>query len=156
MIATFDGIQSSGTVVSHKTGATAQVSPTFASRFQGYIDDLEAAGATIRFMGGFRRGACSSGHQHPCGTALDVCQYGRDVVDARCNLPPRLALVTIAERHGLTEGGRWLNGDRGHAQIEPGGSDRRLAFTYVAPQQGRYGRRRYAALNEPITPQNYQ
>ncbi len=105
-----------GVVRSHKTGAHARVSPRYAARFQAYINDLEAAGAKILFMGGYRHGHCSSRHMHPCGRALDVCQYRRGVVDRRCHLPGRAAIAEIAERHGLFEGGQWCNSDYGHAQ----------------------------------------
>lgn len=106
-----------GIVVSHKTGATARVGTQYASRFQSYVDDLEERGATVKFMGGIRRGHCWSGGLHPCGRALDVCQLSRGRVDHRCNLPARHELGVIAAAHGLYEGGRWANSDYGHAQV---------------------------------------
>lgn len=107
----------SGVVRSRKTGATARVSPQYFGLFQAYVDDLEAAGAVVRFMGGYRPGRCWSGGMHPCGKALDVCQYARGVVDRRCNLPDEPVMAKIAERNGLFEGGLWCHGDRGHAQV---------------------------------------
>lgn len=104
-------------VVSHKTGARTSVSAEHVAKFQAYVDDLEAGGATIKFMGGIRRGHCSSRHMHPCGRAIDVCQLRRGVVDRSCNLPDRAAIAAIAARHGLVEGGRWRNSDYGHAQV---------------------------------------
>src|SRR5262245_48456201 len=65
------------TVISHKTGATARVGSAYAAQFQSYINDIEARGGTVYFMGGMRRGKCWSGGMHPCGRALDVCQTGR-------------------------------------------------------------------------------
>lgn len=107
-----------GVVRSAKTGATARVAPRHAATFQAYINDLEQNyGATVRFMGGIRKGRCWSGGRHPCGAALDVCQLSRGVVDKRCGLPSRTTLASIAERHGLFEGGRWCNSDYGHAQV---------------------------------------
>lgn len=106
-----------GLVRSKKTGATARVAPQYAGLFQSYINDLEAAGASVRFMGGYRPGRCWSGGMHPCGKALDVCQYARGVVDRRCNLPVESIMAKIAERNGLFEGGLWCSGDRGHAQV---------------------------------------
>src|SRR5260221_5628467 len=106
-----------GVVRSAKTGATAQVAPVYAGKFQSYIDELEAGGATIRFMGGYRKGKCWSGGLHPCGKALDVCQLARGRVDARCHLPNRSAIAAIAQRHGLFEGGQWCSSDYGHAQV---------------------------------------
>lgn len=106
-----------GLVVSHKTGATAHVSPKYAAQFQAYIDDLESGGAVVRFIGGYRRGHCWSGGLHPCGKALDVCQLSRGRVDPRCHLPGRTQIAAIAERHGLFEGGQWCSSDYGHAQV---------------------------------------
>jgi hypothetical protein len=106
-----------GIVVSHKTGAHARVGVQYASGFQSYIDAIEATGATVRFMGGIRRGHCWSGGMHPCGKALDVCQTGRGRVDPRCHLPSRHELARIASAHGLFEGGQWCHSDYGHAQV---------------------------------------
>lgn len=106
-----------GVVRSAKTGATARVAPQFAAKFQGYIDAIEAQGASVRFMGGIRRGKCWSGSMHPCGRALDVCQLGRGRVDPRCHLPSRYELGRIAAAHGLFEGGQWCHSDYGHAQV---------------------------------------
>lgn len=108
----------SGIVRSSKTGAIARVAPRYAAVFQAYIDDLEAGGATVRFMGGYRPGPCASWSEHPCGKALDVCQLARGVVDSRCHLPSRTVMIEIANRHGLQEGGEWCNNDKGHAQID--------------------------------------
>ena len=105
------------TIRSRQTGATARVDSRYAAEFQSYIDDLEAHGAVIRFMGGFRHGHCASASLHPCGRALDVCQLARGRVDSRCHLPRSAALAAIADRHGLFEGGRWCNSDYGHAQV---------------------------------------
>lgn len=112
-----NGNTAGGVVRSHKTGALARVGFAFAPRFQAYIDDLESAGATVRFMGGIRRGRCSDAHQHPCGRALDVCQLSRGRVDARCHLPDPHRIAQIAARHGLFEGGQWCSQDYGHAQV---------------------------------------
>ncbi len=108
-----------GIVRSHKTGATARVSPQYSHLFQAYINDLESAGASIYYMGGYRRGPCSARSMHPCGKALDVCQDARDRVSGHknCHLPGRQQLAAIAARHGLFEGGQWCHGDMGHAQV---------------------------------------
>jgi hypothetical protein len=105
------------TITSHKTGARANVGSQHAAAFQAYINDLEASGARVRFMGGIRPGRCSSRHMHPCGRALDVCQLSRGVVDHRCNLPGPSQMAAIAARHGLFEGGQWCHSDYGHAQV---------------------------------------
>lgn len=110
-----------GVVRSGKTGATARVAARHVRVFQAYINDVEAAGARILFMGGIRHGHCRAGSQHPCGMAIDLCQIRRAVVDRRCRLPGPSALIEIATRHGLTEGAQWCNSDYGHAQVQPTG-----------------------------------
>jgi len=112
-----NGNTAPGVVVSHKTGATARVAIAHVAKFQAYIDAIEAQGASVRFMGGIRRGHCWSGGMHPCGRALDVCQTGRGRVDPRCHLPSRHELARIAAAHGLFEGGQWCNSDYGHVQV---------------------------------------
>lgn len=110
-----------GLVISHKTGAKAHVSPKYAAAFQAFINDLENNhGSTIKFMGGYRKGPCHQGSKHPCGMALDYCQYARGIVDQRCNLPGRVIVAQVAKAHGLFEGGQWCNSDYGH--VEAGGS----------------------------------
>ena len=106
-----------GLVVSKKTGATAHVAARYAAKFQAYVDDLEAGGAVVRFMGGIRRGHCWAGSLHPCGMALDVCQLARGRVDWRCHLPSRHAVAQMASAHGLFEGGQWCSSDYGHVQV---------------------------------------
>lgn len=106
--------------VRSSAGAHATVSSSYAGAFQAYINDLEANGARILFMGGNRAGYCSQRHKHSCGMALDVCQYSRGVVERKCNLPSRPEIARIAARHGLFEGGQWCSSDYGHA--EAGGS----------------------------------
>lgn len=106
-----------GNVISHKTGAKAVVAADYAAKFQAYIDDIENNyGATVYFMGGYRRGSCHSGSLHPCGRALDVCQLSRGAVDSRCHLPGRVTLGAVALQHGLFEGGMWCDNDYGHVQ----------------------------------------
>lgn len=117
MLATLATSAYAGNVTSKATGASATVAVAHASKFQAYIDDLEANGAKVYFMGGVRRGKCWSGGMHPCGRALDVCQLKRGVVAAKCHLPSREQIATIAARHGLFEGGQWCHSDYGHAQV---------------------------------------
>lgn len=107
-----------GIIRSAKTGATARVASRYSAKFQAYLNDVEAAGGRITFMGGIRPGPCAIPRsKHPCGMALDLCQFGRGVVDRKCELPRESTLAEIAERHGLVEGGVWCHGDRGHAEI---------------------------------------
>lgn len=92
-----------GLIVSSKTGARARVGAAYAWRFQAYIDDLENNfGARVLFMGGIRSDRCSIYSEHPCGKALYVCQLRRVVVDSRCHLPSRATLADVAASHGVT------------------------------------------------------
>lgn len=105
---------------SGKTGVTTTVAPQYRAQFQGYIDAIEAAGATIYYMGGYRRGKCSiPRHKHPCGMAIDICQDRRGHVSGarNCNLPKPAQLAAIAAAHGLLEGGVWCRSDYGHAEV---------------------------------------
>lgn len=115
-----------GLIKSRKTGAQAWVHPNYVQRFQDYIDDLEKRdGVEIHYMGGWRRGRCSSGSQHPCGKALDVCQDSRGRTDhlGICHLPSPAEMAAVAKLHGLYEGSRWCDQDYGHAQVDPSGGD---------------------------------
>lgn len=103
-------------VIKSSFGATAHVAAKYASKFQAYINALEARGAVIRFLGGIRGGRCGPASQHPCGAAVDVCQTARGVVDPRCRLPNRQTLIEIARSLDLFEGGEWCNSDMGHVQ----------------------------------------
>ena len=142
-----------GNVVSHKTGAHATVGVRYAAKFQAYIDRIEAAGARVLFMGGIRHGRCSSGHQHPCGMALDVCQLRRDRVDGRCGLPGRHALARIAASVGLFEGGQWCHGDYGHAQVEASAP---ACGTMMAARSHRHhGSRQITSSPQPAAPDRF-
>ena len=97
------------------TGAKATVSERAAEQFRRFIADFEAAGGRIRFMGGWRPGTCWEGGRHPCGLAIDICQYSRGVVDRRCHYPASTA--AIARKHGLLDGRVWRDQDLGHIQL---------------------------------------
>ena len=127
-------VSGAGVVRSAKTGATARVAPQHAAKFQAYIDDLEARGAAVHYMGGIRKGRCWSGGLHPCGKALDVCQDARDRVSGlkNCRLPGRAELARIAAAHGLFEGGQWCNGDMGHVQVGTSAAPCRNLYSAVA------------------------
>jgi hypothetical protein len=112
-----NGNVASAIVTSQKTGAKAVVGEKYAAQFQAYIDDLEFNGATLKDIGGNRRGHCSNRHMHSCGKALDVCQLRRGVVRSDCDLPSKTIMARIAADHGLFEGGLWCDSDYGHAQV---------------------------------------
>ena len=139
----YDANGNRGLVISRKTGARAYVSPRYRAEFQAYVNDLEAHGARVKFMGGYRRGHCSPRHMHPCGKALDVCQLSRGRVDPSCHLPGRSRIAAIANRHGLFEGGEWCHSDYGHAQA--GVSAPACGSTLMARRRHWHGHRRRVA-----------
>ena len=117
------GEMGSGIVRSLKTGVIAHVAAQYAGKFQGLLNDLESAGATIYYMGGIRPGRCSLGSQHPCGWALDICQdYRGHVSGARdCHLPHPAEFHAMVRAHGLYDGSVWCHGDFGHVQVKDSG-----------------------------------
>ena len=68
------------TRVRSKSGSSAEVALALATRFQGFIDDLEATGYNIKEMGGFRPDGPPGGnvdgkgpqYAHPYGAAIDI------------------------------------------------------------------------------------
>lgn len=112
-----------GIVRSLKTGVIAHVAAQYAGKFQGLLNDLESAGATIYYMGGIRPGRCSLGSQHPCGWAIDICQDYRGHVSGSkdCNLPKPAKFHEIVRAHGLYDGSVWCSTDYGHVQAKDSG-----------------------------------
>jgi hypothetical protein len=143
--------------ITSAAGAKATVSSKYAAQFQALIRDLEAAGSSIKFMGGYRPGVCAQDHKHSCSMAIDLCQFRRGVVDARCRLPGRAAMSAIAKRHNLFSGGDWCNSDYGH--VEAGGSTacgHSWASRGELHEAGNHRRRRvgghgYASIGQPAS-----
>lgn len=98
--------------VHSKSGANATVAASAAGAFQCLVDGLEAIGYRIHFMGGWRKHGSVRGSLHPAGLALDINQYGRNVV--RPSLPA--GATGIAQSCGLIHGAVWRNADAGHFQ----------------------------------------
>ena len=111
---------------SGKTGETATVRADARAAFQGFLDDLEAHGATVYYMGGWRRGHCSLGSQHPCGLAVDFCQdyYGHVSGLKDCHLPRPAEFHELVRAHGLYDGSVWCHSDYGHVQVKESGGCR--------------------------------
>ena len=84
--------------------------------FQSYIDDVEAMGARVKFMGGIREENIRPGQDIQCGKALDVCERSRGVVDPDCHSWERNARCDRI-KNGLFEGGLWCDFDYGHVQV---------------------------------------
>ena len=102
--------------ISSKAGAKAKVNSSVKNNFVAFIEDFEATGGKILFMGGWRsHGSCSRCVMHPRGLALDICQHARNVVDSRCRFPRDA--TALAEKHGLDHGAKWNNKDTGHFEV---------------------------------------
>lgn len=108
-----------------KSGATAKVAASHASKFQCLVDKIDNSGYRIRVLGGYRRGICSPPrHKHPCGLALDIDQTARDVTLRGF---PRSQSTQFAKQCGLHPGSLWNHADTGHFEV-PSSS------RYAAPQ----------------------
>jgi hypothetical protein len=101
-----------GTVRS-RSGATAHVADSATGAFQCLVSRLDGAGYPIHFMGGWRRHGSVSHSLHPSGLALDINQYGRNVV--RPHLP--VGTTAMANDCGLIHGASWDTADAGHFQL---------------------------------------
>jgi hypothetical protein len=96
------------------TGKTAKVAARYRAAFQALVDDLEASGYHVDFMGGWRAwGSCRNCNAHPAGRAIDINQTARNRVTRR--FPS--GVTEIAARHGICHGAIWGNPDRGHFEI---------------------------------------
>lgn len=102
------------------SGVGTSVSGEAAPHFQGFLDDLEAAGAPISSVGGFNRrriAGSSRMSQHSYGNAIDINQSARNIVTpafakwAREN-PDKLR--EFEHKHGLVSGASWRSPDFGH------------------------------------------
>jgi hypothetical protein len=97
------------TVVDCKTGAVAYVAEDFKPFAQCVLAKFDAAGYSVRDIGGF--GERSNPSAHPTGHAMDVNQCGRDCTSPRMS---RSLAHEIAAECRVTSGGDWRNGDLGH------------------------------------------
>ena len=134
------------TVHSRKMGKTAHVAAAVAPAFQGFLNDIEDAGARIKFMGGIRPGRCIVPDSlHPCGRAIDVCQFKRNVVDRACfSAVSRGSISRIAHRWGLVDGGDWRHADFGHFEVR----DLSAAFSAIK-QNARADLQKETASDDP-------
>lgn len=101
-------------------GAPFTVSGQYADRFQGLLDDLEAAGYGIDpgQSGGYANRNIAgtntlSNHAH--GAAVDV-NWSRNPRGQGGDIPPELAR-SLAAKHGMTWGGDWKNPDPMHFEV---------------------------------------
>ena len=111
-----------GAMVPVKTpgGLSLNVNPQAAPYFQGFLTDLEAAGAPIRNVGSFNErkiAGTDQWSQHAYGNAIDINQSGRNVTtpDFRAwGLQNRDKLDAIERKWGMIGGQNFANPDWGH------------------------------------------
>jgi hypothetical protein len=101
-------------------GQTVSVNKRSAAQFQGFFNDLIAAGAPVRGLGGYGlRGGNPS--QHPAGLAVDWAQHSRNVVDRDVQQwigSHRDTLNRLESKWGMSGGEHWRNPDTGHFSID--------------------------------------
>jgi len=114
------------TITTSKRGLTAQVAEVFADDYQGFIDELEAAGYEIKRIGGYSKRRTVSGTRwsvHASGGAIDI-NWPDQVMGGRPNgfFKPRPANAPITDmpvdivrslcnKYGLGWGGDWRSLD---------------------------------------------
>lgn len=158
------------TTIRAPSGAPMTVSAADAARFQGLVNDLQAAGIRIdpAQSGGYNprniRGT-NTPSQHASGRAVDLNWSdnpvggrpgGADDPTAQFNVIPTDLARTLAGRHGLEWGGDWRNPDPMHFQVARGAApapplQQRSITNYAgaAPQPGGM----QVASTAPMVPQ---
>lgn len=106
------------TTVDTKAGKVS-VNATAAPAFEGFINDMVAAGAPIKDIGGFNdRNIAGTGmkSQHAFGNAIDIDQGGRDIspkLKAWADQNPEV-FRSILRKYNMISGGDFRNPDFGH------------------------------------------
>lgn len=108
------------TTIKTKAGIPFTVGSSYADRFTGLLNDLEAAGYGIKAdqSGGYNYRNIAgtnklSNHAH--GAAVDV-NWGANARGTAGDIPPELAR-SLASKYGLTWGGDWKNPDPMHFEV---------------------------------------
>jgi hypothetical protein len=101
-------------------GQRVTVNKRAAAQFKGFFDDLAAAGAPVRNLGGVgvRPGNPS---QHPVGLAIDWAQHSRNVVDRDVGqwiANNREKLNALEQKWGMSGGEHWAHPDTGHFSVD--------------------------------------
>jgi hypothetical protein len=101
-------------------GTQVTVNAKAAEQFKGFFNDMIAAGAPVKSLGGYgnRPGNPS---QHPPGLAIDWAQHSRNVVDPdvqRWISSNRGVLDKLEEKWGMSGGEKWKSPDTGHFSIQ--------------------------------------
>jgi hypothetical protein len=101
-------------------GARVTVNARAAAQFQGFFNDLIAAGAPVHDLGGYGNRPYNPS-QHPIGLAIDWSQKGRNIVSrdvqAWISAHPQV-LNALEAKWGMSGGEHWGHPDTGHFSIE--------------------------------------
>jgi hypothetical protein len=102
-------------------GAKLSVAAAYAERFQGLVNDLEAAGYKLDpgTSGGYNPrmiAGTNTPSQHSSGAAVDL-NWSSNARGSQGNIPPELAR-SLAAKHGLTWGGDWTGATRDPMHFE--------------------------------------
>jgi hypothetical protein len=112
-------IQGQRETVTLSNGQRVTVNARAAAQFQGFFNDLIAAGAPVRNLGGF--GGRNNPSQHPIGLAVDWAQHSRNVVDRDVLQWMRQnsgLLNQLEAKWGMSGGEHWRSPDTGHFSID--------------------------------------
>lgn len=120
------------TTITTSGGRRVTVNKASAPYMLGFLNDMEAAGAPIKDIGGynFRKKVGSPGwSQHAYGNAIDINQRGFNVVSPEFQAwsnQNRAKIEQISNKWGMINGGNWRKPDYGH--WEWGGATSGLAL----------------------------
>jgi hypothetical protein len=107
------GASRDGTITT-KSGQSARVASQYATKFQGFIDDLEASGYKIKSLGGFANrniAGTNTPSWHAKGMAIDInpgtnpVTYGQKGRKPQTDMPSNVQ--AMAAKYGLGWGGAW-------------------------------------------------
>lgn len=112
-------------VIAAGSGAKFRVNADHASRFQGLLADLEAAGVEIKpdQSGGYANrniAGTSKRSEHAFGRAIDL-NWNENARGTAGKLDPEMAR-SLAAKHGLKWGGDWRNPDPMHFEVDQSAS----------------------------------
>lgn len=142
-------------IITAGSGAKFRAHGDYADRFAGLVNDLEAAGVSIKGdqSGGYANrniAGTTTKSRHASGEAIDI-NWSENGRGARGSLADQLGPDTIREiaaKNGLKWGGDWRNPDDMHFEVDRGSSVRPVS---------RRGLTQFAGLNgsEPA-PESYR
>jgi hypothetical protein len=123
--------------VTLSNGQKVTVNKKAAGQFKGFFNDLIAAGAPVRSLGG--PGMRGNPSQHPNALAVDWAQHSRDVVDPDVRKwidSHRDLMAGFEKRWGISGGENWGHKDTGHVSIDTLYGEEHLKQAQIASAGG--------------------